>query len=69
MEPLIKYLETRHLDNSFFYKVYWVLVDIDEYFFNLWYNKLRIAEKFSRNDCCPWQEQIKEYGEPYHSRF
>ena len=18
---------------------------------------------------CPWEEQIKEYGEPYHSRF
>ena len=23
----------------------------------------------SQYEDCPWQEQIEEYGEPYHSRF
>ena len=27
----------------------------------------RVYEVLNGN--CPWEEQIKEYGEPYHSRF
>ena len=68
LDPVIYWME----DNKRFYNehIYWFLVDRQEELTDIWYNKIeRFLDHYFAEPPCPYQEQLEEFGEPYHSRF
>ena len=49
LDRFINYIERLQIkyNSSLLYELYWFLVDTQEYFHDLWWNKLRVPDKLS----------------------
>ena len=62
-----RYLEDNHEDKL---NLVYFFQDLDETVSRIWHNKIvNWVDSNIGLPYCPWEDQIEEYGEPYHSRF